>query len=56
MPLGQTSLQGIRKVRIELGESVLVLGMGLVGQLAAQLIKLAGAVPVMGIDCVSDRL
>jgi len=56
MPLGQTSLQGIRKVRIELGESSLVLGMGLVGQLAAQLIKLDGAVPVIGVDRVPDRL
>ena len=56
MPLGQTSLQGIRKVRIELAKSAFVLGMGLVGQLAAQLIKLAGTVPVMAVDCVSDRL
>ena len=56
MPLGQTSLQGIRKVRIELGERALVLGMGLVGQLAAQLIKLNGAVTVIGVDRVANRL
>lgn len=31
MPLGQTSLQGTRKVRIELARSAFVLGMGLVG-------------------------
>jgi threonine dehydrogenase-like Zn-dependent dehydrogenase len=56
MPLGQTSLQGIRKVHVELGERALVLGLGLVGQLAAQLIKLDGAVPVIGVDRIQERL
>jgi threonine dehydrogenase-like Zn-dependent dehydrogenase len=36
--------------RIELGESVAVLGLGLVGQIAVTLARLAGGFPVIGID------
>ena len=44
------SLQGVRKARIELGESVLVIGQGLVGNLAAQFARLDGGYPVMAAD------
>jgi 2-desacetyl-2-hydroxyethyl bacteriochlorophyllide A dehydrogenase len=44
------ALQGVRKARIELGESVLVLGLGLIGQLAAQLARCAGAGRVLAVD------
>ena len=39
-----------RKLQIEIGESVLVLGGGLTGQLCAQLVVAAGAARVVGID------
>ena len=47
---------GIRIAEIQLGESVAVLGMGLVGQLAASLARLAGAVPVIAMDVDTFRL
>ena len=50
------SLQGIRKARIELGESVLVIGQGLVGNLAAQFARLDGGYPVMAADLSERRL
>jgi len=50
------ALQGVRKAQIEIGNSVLVLGLGLVGQLAAQLAKLNGAFPVIGVDLYDFRL
>lgn len=50
------ALQGIRKARIEIGESVVVLGQGLVGQLALQLAKLSGAIPLIGVDLYDSRL
>lgn len=56
MALGVIALQGVRKARIELGESVLVLGLGPIGQLAAQFSRINGAVPVLGADKVPDRL
>ncbi len=49
------ALQGVRKARIELGESVLVLGLGLIGNLALQLARLQGAFPVLGIDLDAGR-
>jgi threonine dehydrogenase-like Zn-dependent dehydrogenase len=53
--LGIIALQGVRKARIELGESVLVIGLGIVGQLALQFARLHGALPVIGLDYVSTR-
>lgn len=50
------AMQGVRKARIELGESVAVLGAGLVGILAMRLAQLSGAVPVVGIDLDERRL
>lgn len=54
--LGSIVLQGIRKANIELGESVVVLGLGLVGNLALQLAKLSGGMPVVGVDAYDYRL
>jgi len=50
------AMQGLRKARIELGESVAVLGAGLVGILAMRLATLSGGLPVIGIDLDQRRL
>ncbi len=42
MQVGAIALQGVRKAAIQPGEVVAVLGCGLIGQLAAQLARLAG--------------
>lgn len=49
------SMAGMRKTRLEIGESVLIMGQGLLGQLAVQLTKAAGAVPVIAVDPVPER-
>jgi len=54
--IGSISLQGVRKAHIELGESVVVLGQGLVGNLALQLAKLSGGMPLIGVDMFDYRL
>jgi len=54
--LGAIALQGIRKARIELGEGVAVLGAGIVGLLAMQWARLAGARPVLTLDVPDARL
>ncbi len=54
--LGSIALQGIRKARVELGESVIVLGQGLVGNLALQLARLSGGMPVIAVDTYDFRL
>lgn len=50
------SLQAVRKARVELGESVLVLGQGLVGNLALQIARLQGGYPVIAADLSERRL
>lgn len=48
-------LAAIRKTRLEVGESMLIMGLGLLGQLAVQLARAAGAVPVIAADPVESR-
>src|SRR5258708_27491892 len=53
--VGAVALQGIRQAGPRLGENVLVIGLGLVGQLAVQLLKAAGC-RVFGIDLDQTRV
>ena len=53
--LASISLQGIRKADVQIGDRVAVLGLGAIGNLAAQLAFVAGAGSVTGIDTVSWR-
>ncbi len=48
--VGAMGFQGVRKIRPELGESVLVMGLGLLGQIAAQTAALSGAFPLITLD------
>lgn len=41
--VGAIALQGVRRAGVEIGERVAVIGLGLVGQLVAQLVQAAGA-------------
>ncbi len=50
------AMQGVRKTRIELGEPVIVIGVGPIGMFALQLAKLNGALPVIAIDQDEHRL
>ncbi len=49
------SLAAIRKTRLEIGESAIVMGLGLLGQLAIRLLRTAGAVPIVAVDPVEGR-
>ena len=53
--IASIALQGVRKAQIQLGDNVCVLGLGSIGNLAAQLSKVAGAGYVEGIDFVDRR-
>ncbi|MBS7642298.1 MAG: zinc-binding alcohol dehydrogenase [Candidatus Bathyarchaeia archaeon] len=54
--LSAIALQGVRKSEPEIGESAVVLGLGLVGQLTAQLLALCGVIPVIGVDLYDYRI
>ena len=47
--LGAIAMQGVRLSKVTLGETVLVIGLGLVGQMTVALLKAAGAT-VIGTD------
>ena len=49
------SLAAIRKTRLEIGESAMVMGLGSLGLLAVVLLRAAGAVPVIAVDPVESR-
>lgn len=48
-------LAALRKCRLEMGESVIVMGQGVLGQMAVQLARAAGAVPVIAVDPVPEK-
>lgn len=54
--LGVISLNGVRLSRLQLGESAVVCGVGLVGNLAVQLARKSGGWPVVALDLSEARL
>jgi 2-desacetyl-2-hydroxyethyl bacteriochlorophyllide A dehydrogenase len=50
------ALTAVRVAPVQLGDTVVVYGLGLVGQLAAHLFRLSGAPTVIGIDRIPARL
>jgi threonine dehydrogenase-like Zn-dependent dehydrogenase len=56
LSMAAISMHGVRVAKIELGEAVVVFGVGLVGQFALSLARLAGGIPVIAIDMDDFRL
>ncbi len=54
--LGCTVLNGVRMGHPQLGESAVVVGLGVLGQLACRYLSLTGARPIVGIDLDDYRL
>lgn len=54
--IAHTSMYGIRRTKLQLGEAAVILGQGMIGALTAQLAKLAGAMPVIVTDIDDKRL
>ena len=48
-------LGGVRKLEIELGESAMVMGLGLLGMFSVQFLRLSGAYPVIAADLNPER-
>ena len=53
--LGSIAMQGVRRAEITLGEYIVIFGLGVIGQIALQIAKNAGA-RVIGIDLDERRL
>ena len=46
---------GVRRLKIQMGESVMIAGLGILGQIAVQAAKYSGAAPVLGCDFSPER-
>ena len=53
--IASIAIQGIRQADIKIGESCMIIGMGLIGQLAYKLVESAGAFPI-GVDISKDQV
>lgn len=49
-------MNGVRRAGVRWGESVVVYGLGLLGQLTVQICRFCGAWPVFGVDVADSRL
>ena len=54
-PITAFSLLAVRKLRLEIGESVMIAGQGILGVFALQFASLSGAIPVLVADLDPDR-
>ena len=45
----------IRKCRLEFGESAIVMGLGVLGLITVELLRLAGAAPIIAVDPVAEK-
>ena len=48
-------LAAIRKTKLEIGESAMVMGLGILGMFAVQELKAAGAYPILAADLIQER-
>lgn len=53
--LGAIALQGVRRAQPTLGETIIVIGLGILGQLTQQILR-ANGVHVIGVDLDADRV
>jgi threonine dehydrogenase-like Zn-dependent dehydrogenase len=54
--LGDVALHGVRLAQLQIGESVAIHGLGVVGLLTLQLCRLSGGHPLIGVDLVESRM
>ena len=48
-------LGAIRKCRLEVGESAVVMGQGILGMMAVKLLRVSGAAPIIAVDPVAEK-
>ena len=48
-------LAAVRKCRVEIGESAMVMGLGVLGMIAVQILRAAGATPIIAVDPVEKK-
>ena len=56
LPLASVALHALRRARLEMGETVLIVGLGIIGQIAVTLARLHGAGRIIAMDPSQLRL
>lgn len=56
LPLASVALHALRRAKLELGEQILIIGLGIIGQIAISLAKMQGAGKVIAMDTSEQRL
>lgn len=56
LPLASVALHAIRRIDLKLGETLAIIGGGIIGLISIQLAKIAGAKKVIVLDLVDERL
>lgn len=56
LPLASVALHALRRSKLELGEQILIIGLGIIGQIAVTLAKMQGAGKVIVMDTSEQRL
>lgn len=56
LPLASVALHALRRAELEMGETVLIVGLGIIGQIAVTLARLHGAGRMIAIDLSDERL
>ena len=54
--LGDVSLMGVRRARLQIDETVAIFGQGVVGQMVTAFCRLSGAYPIIAVDLSDERL
>ena len=54
--IAEIVMNGVRRAKVTWGETVVVYGLGLLGQLTVQFCRLAGARPIFAVDVADSRL
>jgi len=53
--IGTFPLAAIRKCHLEMGESAIVMGLGVLGLVGIKLLRIAGAAPIIAVDPVAEK-
>lgn len=54
--IGSMGVQGVRKTRLQMGETAMITGLGILGMFAVQAASLAGGLPVIAVDFNEERV
>lgn len=53
--VGSMGVQGLRKTRLQMGETAMITGLGILGMFAVQSARLSGGLPVIAVDFDEER-